>query len=295
MRVDTRYYQTGGLTLEVNSELPFTPDTFHPKFKQYQVEGPGVDNIVINHYFTRELNVEVTEKDRIYFKPPWSVYQNQDKMIYEWIQDDASHTPGYRKFLVNKAHTRLDTYNGPGAAEFFSKGMLTSLSLFPTDQILLSRALAFRQGCIMHSLGLIHQGKGYLFVGHSEAGKSTMAKIMKEDSIILCDDRNIIRKINSVYTLFGTWQHSDFSEISPLSAPLRGIFFLNKSDKNQIEPITDARAKLKLLLNCLIKPLATDDWWESTLDFMDRVSREVDCMDLKFDKSGKIKELIGKL
>ncbi|MDA3788134.1 MAG: hypothetical protein PF503_06530 [Desulfobacula sp.] len=293
--MDTRYYQTGGFTIEVNSELPINADTFHPKFKQFEVNGPGPENIVINHYFNRKLPIDFTEKDRIYFKAPWAVYQKQDRFIYEWLENHSLHTTNYRKFLTNKDHTRLDTYNNSYAADFFLEGKLTSLSLFPTDQILLSRILAFRQGCIMHSMGLIHKNKGYLFIGHSGAGKSTMAKIMEKKSVILCDDRNIIRKTQTEYSLFGTWKPGDISQISPLSATLRAIFFLNQSDKNQLDCIPDNKIKFRRLLSCLVKPLATDDWWESTIDFMDKLSRQVDCLDLQFDKSGKIRDIIEKL
>ena len=295
MKTHKRYYQIGGFTIEVNSEIPFQPNTFHPKFKQFEVDGSGVENIIINHYFDKAMDMEFTEKDTIYVKKPWAIYQKQDNLIYEWIQNHAPFATNYRKFVTNKKHTKLDTYNNSQAADFFSKGMLETISLFPTDQILLSQALAFRQGCIMHSLGLIHNNKGYLFIGHSGAGKSTMAKIMQNNSIILCDDRNIIRKTKTGFNLFGTWRHSDFHNISPLSAPLKAIFFLNQSDKNQLEMIRNNKIKISRLLECLIKPFATSDWWELTLDFFDDLVKQVDCINLKFDKSGKIRELIEKL
>ncbi|WP_321492454.1 hypothetical protein [uncultured Desulfobacter sp.] len=56
--------------------------------------------------------------------------------------------------------------------------------MFPTDQILMGRILAYRNGCIMHSLGVSLDNQGLLFVGHSDAGKSTMACIMKQGAEI---------------------------------------------------------------------------------------------------------------
>ncbi len=297
--MDTKYYKIGGFTIEVNSEFPIKSDTFHPKFKQFETDGSGQENIIITHHFHKKINIVFSEKDRIYLKMPWAVYRKEDNLIYEWIQNYSPHAESYRKFVTNKDHTRLDTYNSSRAADFFSKGMLTSLSLFPTDQILLSQTLAFKHGCIMHSLGLIYNNKGYIFIGHSGAGKSTMAEIMKKNCTILCDDRNIIRKVKSEhrpeYRLFGTWRHSDFFEISPLSTPLKAIFFLHQSKKNQLIPVKDNKTKFRHLFGCLIKPLATDDWWHSTIDFVSGLSQQVDCFDLKFDKSGKIRELIEKL
>ena len=291
----TRYYQTGGFTLEINSELPFKTDTFHPKFRPFEVDGKGRDNIIITHYFYKKFDLELVEDDRIYLKTPWAVYENQDNLIYEWIQNYSPNKSSYRKFITDRKHTRLDTYNNSKATDFFLEGMITSLSLFPTDQILLAQTLAFRQGCIMHSLGLINNGKGYLFVGHSGAGKSTMAGIMKNNSTILCDDRNIIRKTNSNYRVFGTWRHSDCCEISPLSAPLKGIFFLHQSHRNQITPVADNTIKFKRLIACLVKPLATGEWWKAAIDVLADISNHIDCFDLEFDKSGSIRDVIESL
>ena len=70
----------------------------------------------------------------------------------------------------------------------------SSLSLFPTDQILVARWLADRQGCYLHSAGAILDGKGLLFVGHSDAGKTTTVRMLQDQAEILCDDRNIVRR-----------------------------------------------------------------------------------------------------
>ncbi|MCA1788133.1 MAG: hypothetical protein LC657_19335, partial [Desulfobacteraceae bacterium] len=87
--MNTRYYQVGGFTIQVHSELPITEDTFHPKLKIFEVDGPGEqDNIVINHYFARKSPVEATEKQRIYFKQPWAIFEKEDRILYEWLSSD---------------------------------------------------------------------------------------------------------------------------------------------------------------------------------------------------------------
>ena len=293
--MDTRYYDIGGFTVQVNSDLLFKPDTFQGRLKQFEAPGPGKDNIMIHHHFSKEVAPQGRMAERIYYKKPWAIFRHQDELIYEWIQGDAPHTTCHRKVIANKEHTRIDTYNDAELTNRFLRGQLTEISLLPTDQLFLSRALAYRQGCIIHSMGLIHKNNGYLFVGHSEAGKSTLAKIMKNDATILCDDRNIIRKTKEDYTLYGTWRHSDFPDISSLSAPLKGIFFLHQSDTNQIDAIDDQKTRFKKLLSCLVKPFASDGWWELSIDFLDTLSKSIACWDLKFDKSGKIKEHIANL
>jgi hypothetical protein len=294
-KMDTRYYQIGGFTLEVNSELPFRADTFNPPINQFEVKESGKENIVINHYFERTIQIKVDEQEKIYFKRPWAVYEKKDKILYEWIRNYSSHETFLRKIVANKDHTKLDIYHDSKMAKVFLKGGLQNISLLPSDQLLFSRVLGYKQGCLLHSTGLVYKNNGYIFVGHSGAGKTTIAKIMEPESIILCDDRNIIRRSGEDYYLFGTWRHSDFAVVSPLSAQLKGIFFLNKSKNNKITKIIDNKKCFFILMDCLIRSLVTHDWMELTIDFIDSLSRHVDCFDLEFDKSGKVMELIKKL
>ncbi len=293
--MDTRYYKIGGFTIQLNSELPLRPDTFNSQINQFKADGPGKENIVINHYFEKTIKIKVDEQERIYFKRPWAVYEKKEKIIYKWFNPSTSYDTFSRKIVANQDHTKLDIYHDDKMKKAFLNGNLPNISLLPTDQLLFSRVLGYKQGCLLHSTGLIYKKKGYIFVGHSGAGKTTISKIMEPESTILCDDRNIIRKIKQEYHLFGTWRHSDLATVSSLSAPLKGIFFLNQSKKNKITKIIDTQKSFFILMDCLIRSLVTHDWMELTMDFIESLSKQVNCYDLEFDKTGKIIEQIEAL
>ncbi len=177
----------------------------------------------------------------------------------------------------------------------FEKGNLGSLTTFPSDQILLARILADREGCYLHASGIILDGKGLLFVGHSEAGKSTMLKMLRGHGEILCDDRIIVRRWPEGFRIHGTWSHGELPDVSPSDAPLRAIMFLEKADANELIPIDDTRERLSRLLSCVIKPLATADWWEKTLDLAGKIAAEVPAYRLRFDRSGEVVDLLKQL
>ncbi len=295
MNIYTKYFKIAELTIEVNSDILIDENTFHPKFKQFEVDGPGKETIVINHYFRKNNSINVNGDDRIYREPPWAIYKQDENYIYEWIRPDPPYENYHSKAIANKEHTCLDIYNDSEMAETFLKGGVNTLTLFSNDQILLGRLLGYRKGCIVHSLGIIHNGNGYLFVGHSGAGKSTTARMIQNDATILCDDRNIIRKVDDRYMLYGTWNHSDLPDISPQSAPLKGIFFLKQSKTNQLESIKSSKEKFLLFLPFLVKPLTTSDWWENSMDLLQDLLPGIDCWTMKFDKSGEIKDLIFNL
>ncbi|MBU4312100.1 MAG: hypothetical protein KJ706_05220, partial [Candidatus Omnitrophica bacterium] len=267
--------------------------TFHPKFKQFEVNGPGEDTIYIRHHFSLpDLDGKDFGKE-VYRKAPWAIYKNNGSWIYLGISPVHGDKSLHRVATFNSGHTRAKIYNDK--EETFLKGNLHSLTMFPSDQILLARILADRAGCYLHSCGVNFEGKGLLFAGHSEAGKSTMVTMLKGKAEILCDDRMIVRRQASGFRIYGTWSHGDVPDVSANSAPLRAIMFLEKSDENRIIPIEDKKEITKRLLSCLIKPFVTVDWWEKTLLVIDSLSSKVPVYVLHFDRSGEIVDTLRQL
>ncbi len=285
-----RYYKIGGITIQLDSDLPIKEDTFHPKFKYFEVSVPSERMVTIRHHFalpnldSKDLGVEV------YRKAPWAVYKKDSSWIYLGISPIKDDPHIHRVAVFNADHTRGRIYNDN--SKFFLKGNLCSLTLFPSDQILLARVLADRQGLYLHSCGVNFQGQGVLFAGHSEAGKSTMATRLKGKAEILCDDRMIIRKTVDGFKIYGTWSHGDVPDVSSGSAPLKAIFFLNKSDKNYLVRMEDKKLSTGKLLSCLIKPFVTTDWWEKVLSLVENIVGVVPCFELYCDKSSRVVEML---
>ncbi|MCL4501913.1 MAG: radical SAM protein [Deltaproteobacteria bacterium] len=281
-----RYYGIAGLTVLVESDLPITDETFVPKFQKFQVDRPGDDLISIRHHFDlpdlarQDLGVEV------YRKTPWAIYHKGRTWIYLGISPDPADPSLHQVAVFNQDHTRGKIYHP--REDVFRKGGLHALTLMATDQIWLARVLADRQGCFLHSSGAVISGQGLLFVGHSEAGKSTTVKMLQGRAEILCDDRNIVRRWPEGFRVHGTWSHGEVPLVSEAAAPLRAILFLRKSSQNRLVRLENRREILGRLLGCLIKPLVTADWWDKTLELMASMVREVPCYKMEFDQSGGI-------
>ena len=126
-----RYYQVGGMTVQVDSDLPITDATFAPKFRLFQVDGPGADAIGIRHHFSL---LDLDGKDlgeEVYRKPPWAIYKKGDSWIYLGISPSAGDQRIHRVVVFNHDHTRARIYND--GEKTFRKGDLHSLTLFPSD------------------------------------------------------------------------------------------------------------------------------------------------------------------
>jgi MoaA/NifB/PqqE/SkfB family radical SAM enzyme len=285
-----RYFKIADITIRFDCDLAIQDDTFHPKFKHFEAHVPSNDMITIRHHFALPDLSGEDQGAEVYRKPPWAVYKKDSSWIYLGISPTAGDTSLHRVVVFNSGHTRSRIYNLN--EDNFRRGNLTSLTMFPSDQILLARVLADRRGLYLHSCGVDYGGKGLLFAGHSEAGKSTVATLLKGKADILCDDRMIIRDTSGGFKIYGTWSHGDVPDVSSGSAPLRAVFFLHKAKENHITRIDDRTVMAQKLLDCLIKPFVTADWWEKTLSLIEDMTADVPCYDLYFDKDALLTETL---
>ncbi|HET6494664.1 MAG TPA: radical SAM protein, partial [Thermoleophilia bacterium] len=276
-----RHFEIAGITVQVESDLPFGDTTFDRKFAHFAVDGPGGDTVVIHHHFGLPDMEGVERGEEVHRYPPWAISRREGSWIYEGISPDAGDPTLHRVAVFNDDHTRGELYNPDAAREWWRAGGLGSLSMFPSDQIWLARVLADREACYLHSGGMVIDGQGFLFVGHSDAGKSTTMELVRgalgERAEILCDDRNIVRRWDDGFKVHGTWSHGDVPDVSSAAAPLRAILFLEQSERNEIVPMGDRLLVWQRLLATLIRPLVTAEWWNKELDVLERIVDEVPC------------------
>ncbi len=281
-----RYFRIGGITIQVDSDLPFSKTTFSPKFASFQVDGPGEDTVRIHHHFSIP-DFDVKEQgDEVYRKPPWAIYRRGRSWVYAGILPHGNVKKPYQLAIFSENHELGDIFNRRDQG--FLNGNLKSLTMFPTDQILIARLLADRNGCILHSCGAVMGEKGLLFVGHSDAGKTTTARMIMPHAEVLCDDRNIVRRHGDGWEVFGTWSHGDLPDVSSRSAPLHAILFLEQAAVNRLTRIEDRHDVARRLMATVIRPFMTADWWEKTLDVIETIACEVPCYRMEFDRSGGI-------
>lgn len=100
---------------------------------------------------------------------------------------------------------------------------------------------------LLHSCGIIRDGKGYVFFGPSGSGKTTTATLSAAYTI-LSDDLVIIKQVAGTYHVCGVPFRGDLPEAprTNASAKLCGLFTLVKDTQHFLAPLTLPEAVAKL-------------------------------------------------
>ena len=285
-----RYFKCGGITIKVDSDMPIEDMSFHPAFGLFQTNGPGEDMISVRYHSDLPYLEGQDLGEIVFQRGGWVVRRKGNSWIYLSSLKDG----GVRRIAVfNQDHTRVRIYDGSDGNGHEDLSQLHNDQIF-LAQMALAQVLAERGGCFLHSSGVILLGKGVLFVGHSGAGKSTLRKmiISQDGAETLCDDINVVRRWPEGYRVHGIWADKELSDVSAATVPLGGIMFLEQAEENRIIPLDSRKEVVKRLLPCVIRPIESKEWWDTSLALVGEMAREIPSYRLRFDLSGKIAGMV---
>ena len=199
-REHRRSYRIAGLTVQVESELAISAATFDEKFERFACDPAEAPDVVIQHAFDVEGLQLGDLGEPVFRRVPWSVHRVGRSWVYVGIVGEPSggypadadvddegydddlvvvDEPPHQVVVCSEDHTRVRVHHDAVARHKWRQGGLHALTMMPTDQIVLSRVLADRGGCYVHSGGVVLDGQGLVFVGHSGAGKSTAMRQLR--------------------------------------------------------------------------------------------------------------------
>ena len=166
----------------------------------------------------------------------------------------------------------------------------------PTLELLLIQYLAQERGMIVHACGIDDGGRGMLFVGESGAGKSTLSKLWYQENgaAIFSDDRIILRKKDGEYWMYGTPWHGEARFVSPRSAKLGHIFFLQHDQNNAVRTLNRAGTVVEFL-KASFPPFWDSQGVEFAMTFLSDLSEAVPCQELSFKPDAGIVDFVKSL
>jgi hypothetical protein len=112
--------------------------------------------------------------------------------------------------------------------------------------------LAKEGGFLVHAASAIRSGRAFLFAGVSGAGKTTISRLAPSDATLLTDEISYVRRQGNNYRACGTPFAGELARVGEnVSAPLSGLFLLEKGPENRIKPVAAPEAVRLLLRNIL--------------------------------------------
>lgn len=304
MLFNRKYFEIGGMSIRFDADLDLSVTRFPPPLVQFMVDRPGDDLVYLTHRFHIPDFKDLDTGTVVYDERPWRISENKEmgNIFYKGILAEGPDSQLWCFAKFSDDYSEGEIYSPPEKENYIKNFGWPSLTLFPSDRLWLCQLFARRQALMLHSAGVIVDGKGFLFLGRSEAGKTTITRMYQHSAAqgthnitTLCDETNILRNQENGIHLYGSWSHGEESQVSSASALLKGVFILNKAQINHIEFVNDVNDKIILFLKTLYRPLMTRDWWEYELNCIQNIIASTPVYNLFFDKSGDIIPMISEL
>jgi hypothetical protein len=270
--------QIAGVTLAIESKEHRWDFEADSRYRPFEVNGQEADVQLRVHWHALGIN---DLGERVFsardmpgrYPPNWRLYLSDQGM---WnLEVNASGYPVIRQRL---AVLRPDFRQGDVYVELKDRdlGVYPYPLGAPLDRVLFVHLVTHGLGVMVHACGVVQDGKGYLFAGPSDAGKTTLARLWASHShaTILGDECLILRKRDDRFWIYGTPWVGEAGLFSPDGAPVEGVFFIRHARQNLVSAIPPERAAEQLLAQSILTPhdaFAVESGLDLCLDFVIQV------------------------
>ena len=180
----------------------------------------------------------------------WSLWRQG--MVRTIAFDAAPHAPprwtAAMDLRAGRAEVRWDSRMEYARS---SGALVENLLAFNLDRFLtLYRLAESGSGMLVHGAATDFSGQGWLFMGRSGHGKSTLSNLLHQTqtALVLSDERAVVRKLKNGFWLCGTPWPSSAGFAKAAVCPLRGLVFLEHGTQNELIPLKPPEALRRLLV-----------------------------------------------
>jgi hypothetical protein len=271
-------------------KFSFLPDSLHDHPRRKGLTKPRSgderDHIIIRLHLAGQI--PELSAARYLFHSLWTLCQSGDQYIFQEGPQESGALPN--KVLILGTDLREgDLYipDGPSNQSPFPDPLG-----YPLNQALMILLLSRRKGILFHACGIADGESGYLFLGNSGHGKSTMAKLWFARGLtVLNDDRIVVREKRGEFWMYGTPWHGDFKEFSTKGLPISKIFFLYPDKENRLIPHEGAKA-VSMMLTRSFPPLWDKEGMIFTAGFCHRLVSAVPCYEFHFKQDQSVIDFV---
>ncbi|MFH1093584.1 MAG: hypothetical protein V1739_05440 [Candidatus Omnitrophota bacterium] len=266
----------GGIKIEISAAeegLKFKKNEYYERFLV-----KGKPEVRLNCYH-KKFQMPPTKQVVFNSKSCWKLFSSNSELIFGFYSPDYGTHP-YKVAVMQPDFLSGVVYSRDICED---DAQLYNPLDYPLDEVLMVNLLGKERGIMMHASGMSINGKGMIFCGKSGAGKSTITNILLKGNCnsIFNDDRIIIRKNKSGFTLYGTPWHGDVWEHSSEETPLKRIFFIKHGNVNRLMELSLSEKVSRLV------SLSFSAFWDKqamgfTLDLCYELARNILIYELEF-------------
>jgi hypothetical protein len=245
-----------------------------------------------------DLEISLEWADRLYPPPGrllfdsgavWTLHEDADGWLFDFASDAVGPGP-YKRLHIDKefrsGQLLLNRKYFPDAAP---SGPLD----YPLDELLVMHRLGRERGVEVHAAGIRDaEGNGYLFLGHSGAGKSTTTRLWNQlpGMTVLSDDRIILRRHRNAkgqaeIWMYGTPWHGEAAFAAPGKARIERLFVIDHApggaQENTIVPIHGSIAVGEIMARSFL-PFHDAVALDNTMTFLQKMVAILPCYRLEF-------------
>lgn len=169
----------------------------------------------------------------------WSVLKTEDETFLK-ILFPESDKKALLRFSLSVPLWDLWTGHNEGAVDPLE---------YPLDGLILYYLSAMNADIMMHASGVNIDGKGLIFSGVSGKGKSTLARLFREQGAgVIHDDRLILRWTPSGYMMHNT---PVYPGERPIASKIDQIYLIEHGTDNRIEKVGGVNSISNVMANCI--------------------------------------------
>ena len=166
------------------------------------------------------------------------------------------------------------------------------VSEYPWAEYIIQRRLGLSGAAMLHASMAVFDGEAHLFLGHSGAGKSTIAELAEQvGAVVPTDDRTIVTLGPDGPLAWGTPWHGSFRRTAPDSAPVASVSLLVQYAEDHIERIGVGRAVKEMYVRT-VQSRVTEREVHATLEVLEAVAGQVPFYELRFRPTTAAVEMV---
>jgi hypothetical protein len=211
----------------------------------------------------------------------WKAFEDGESLVFDFTTPFLGASP-YRRLRITRDFGDADLLLNRELLSGHQQGFFPLE--YPLDELLIMHRLTRVGGVELHGCGFVDSERGgYLFLGHSGAGKSTTMNLWRSrrNVTVLSDDRIVVRKRDGGFWIYGTPWHGEPGLDDQGKARIDKIFILEHGTANEITRLSQSEAAGELIARSFV-PFYDHEYLTSAVNSLHEVAESLPCYRYRF-------------